>query len=284
MNKKIQITKYKLSIFKMNLSSIFFIAILWIYIDNNLVALANTNYYQTILLNKNVHVIKIDDPNKIKVVAKRPGSTVLQYVKNNKAWGGINGGFFNHSDGYPVSKIYINNVLVENPENNKALVNNKNLKPILAKIFNRSELRVLKINDKRVLDIVPNNYKLKNNEVNLFSIQAGPQLLPKVRLEEEGFIIKDNKGKITRDGISSSTRAFRSALGIKNNVLYLVTTDPVNINELSQIMNLIGCDKAMALDGGSSTTLIWTKDGKYNYHSALGKNMAYINSAIIIEK
>lgn len=252
-------------------------------INFSLYALAEKKYYKEKVLNKTVHIIKTDEINKIKIVVKRPGKNLLAFIKENKSWGGINGGFFNHSDGYPVSKVYINNNLIDNPKNNKALVSNKDLKPILSKIFNRSELRIIKVNNKKSLSIVPNNFPLKSNEQRIFSLQAGPMLLPKINLEEEGFIIKDKKGNIIRDGISSSSKAFRSALGIKNNTLFLVSVEPVNINELAKIMKKIGVDYAMALDGGSSSSIVWSENNKYRYFSALGKNLAFINSAIILE-
>lgn len=233
-----------------------------------------------------VHIITIDDFKKIKPIAKRPGQSLFKYVSTNKAWGGINGGYFNHSDGFPVSKIYIDSNLVEDPKSNKALINNLSLKPIIDKILNkRVELRITENNQGKKVDILANDVPLENNEKLIYSLQAGPLLLPEIGLENEGFIIK-NKNKIVRDGIASSQRAARSAVGINKAgkiLLVSVSSKPgVTIEQLSKIMSEIGCYKAMALDGGSSVSMVWKEKENYKTFSSMGKNMALINSALLI--
>ncbi|MFN8577013.1 MAG: phosphodiester glycosidase family protein [Candidatus Sericytochromatia bacterium] len=235
--------------------------------------------------NNTVHVLKVDDFNKIKVASKRTGNTIFSFVKSNSAWGGINGGFFNHSDGSPVSKVYINDNLLDDPKNNKSLVNNKKLKNLLDKIFNRSELRLTEFKGQKKINICLNDYPLKNGERRLYSLQAGPQLLPRITLEEEAFISKDSKGNILRDGISSFSKVARSAVGItkEQNLIFVSIGDKgLTIDELSTVMKNLGAIKAMALDGGSSVSMVWTEGNNYKYFSSMGKNLALINSAILI--
>lgn len=237
--------------------------------------------------NNTVHIIKINQFEKIKTVAKRPGENIYSFVKKNKAWGGINGGYFNHSDGFPVSKVYINSILVEDPKNNKALINNPNLKPIINTILNkRSEIRVSEYKGKKNIDIVANDQSIRVGEKIIYSLQSGPLLLPQINLEKEGFITKNKNGQVIRDGIASSQRAARSAIGInqKNEIIFVsVSAKPgITINQLAEIMKKSGALKAMALDGGSSVSMVWQNKGKYSYFSALGNNLAIINSGIII--
>lgn len=251
----------------------------------NAIAYSQTEHFVKTYFNNIVHVIKVDDFSKIKTVSKRNGNTIYSFVKSNKSWGGINGGFFNHSDGFPVSKVYVNDKLLDDPKNNKSLVNNKKLKKLLPKIFNRSELRLTEFKGKKTINICLNNYPLKNGEKRLYSLQAGPQLLPKITLEEEAFISKDRNGNILRDGISSFSKVARSAVGItkeQNLIFVSIANNGLTIDELSKIMKNLGSIKAMALDGGSSVSMVWTEDNNYQYFSSMGKNLALINSAILI--
>jgi exopolysaccharide biosynthesis protein len=253
----------------------------------NLVSFSQTKHFTKNYFNNIVHIIEVDDIEKIKPIAKRPGNNLYKFVSSNKSWGGINGGFFNYSDGYPVSKVYINSILIDEPEKNKALINNNELKPILNKIFNRCELRIINSNGKKKLNICSHNYPFRKGEKRLHSLQAGPQLLPVVTLEEEGFILKNKHGHIIRDSISSFSNRARSAVGINehNNLIFVSvgSKNGLNIQQLSLLMKELGAVKAMALDGGSSVSMVWSENNKYNYFSSMGKSPALINSAFLID-
>ncbi|MBC7476415.1 MAG: hypothetical protein H7263_19195, partial [Candidatus Sericytochromatia bacterium] len=93
--------------------------------------------------NKNgitINTLFIPSKYKILPAVKNHGSTLLSFVRDKKAIAGINGGYFNHSDGFPVSYVFINNIMQEDPKKNNSLITNKSLKDILPKIFDqRSE-------------------------------------------------------------------------------------------------------------------------------------------------
>ncbi len=76
------------------------------------------------------------------------------------------------------------------------------------------------------------------------------------------FLVKDGKpiANALAQGFTESkitiNRAQRSAIGItKDNKLKLVTGSNLNMDELAQVMILLGCDRAMNLDGGASSAL-----------------------------
>ena len=76
-------------------------------------------------------------------------------------------------------------------------------------------------------------------------------------LEKEFFILKDEKGNVLRDSIGTSKKLARTAIGIDDLDVYLfVVTDnnPMTIEELSLYMKKKGMKKALAFDGGSSTS------------------------------
>ncbi|MCD7740220.1 MAG: phosphodiester glycosidase family protein, partial [Candidatus Gastranaerophilales bacterium] len=99
-------------------------------------------------------------------------------------------------------------------------------------------------------DKIPENYTLKH------SIQGGPLLFPDLRLEEEFFVlIRD--GKIVSDSASALHKYARTAIGIKENKVYIfiVTNEsPMTLKELADLTQKWGIEKSMAFDGGGSTS------------------------------
>lgn len=177
----------------------------------------------------------------------------------------INGGFFNHLDGANASYIVIDGKTVSDPHNNALLVGNQELHPYLPKIFNRTELRMLegkhgpRLSVSAHSDPVPPGFKLRH------SLQAGPRLLPRIQLEEEGFVaygMPDRHGKrqLKRDGIAAFTPLPRSAVGLKpDGTMLLIAVvgrgTGLTLPQLKDQCAKLGCQEAMALDGGSSTSL-----------------------------
>lgn len=171
----------------------------------------------------------------------------------------INAGFFDPKNHQTTSYLTKDGKLILNPNNNKNLVNNKHLQPYLEKIFNRSELRVLKHTEKGNLkyDIALHNDPVPNGYTLLHAIQGGPGLVPDLRLEEEFFVLTRPDGTIEQRSSSLSKYA-RTLVGIKNNNVYFVVATnehPISLPEASDIMKAAGFEKAMAYDGGGSVSL-----------------------------
>lgn len=169
----------------------------------------------------------------------------------------VNAGFFDPKNQETISYVTIDNQLVADPSKNANLMQNPALKPYLNKILNRSEFRVLscggdeKFDISRHSDPVPQACYIKH------SLQAGPQLLPSLLLEEEFFVLKKD-GKIVSQSASSLRKYPRTAIAIKGSDLYLIIATqsaPMSLEELSNFAKEQGMEKAMAFDGGGSTSI-----------------------------
>ncbi len=169
----------------------------------------------------------------------------------------VNAGFFDPKNQKTVSYVVINGDTVLDPTQNESLMNNTTLKPYMGKILNRSEFRILEDSKKNIIyDIAPHNEKPKNGFVIKHSVQAGPMLFPDLRLEEEFFVIKKD-GKIISESASALHKYARTAIGIRENNVYIfivTTKHPMTLEELSDLTRKWGMEKAMAFDGGGSTS------------------------------
>lgn len=168
----------------------------------------------------------------------------------------INAGFFDPNNGKTISYVVKDKKVVLDPTENEALMTNKALLPYLDKILNRGEWRVMNCDDKKVYDIAYHNDAVPQGCEIVHSIQAGPILDDRMDLEKEYFLVKNGE-TVVRDSINAEKKLARSAIGIKSNDLYLfVVTDknPMTIEELRTYMKEQGMEKALAFDGGSSTS------------------------------
>ena len=94
-------------------------------------------------------------------------------------------------------------------------------------------------------------------------------------MEKEYFVV-EKEGVIVRDSISARKQVARTAIGIKSNDIYLfVVTDkkPMTIKELSDFMKEKGMEKALAFDGGSSTSFENGTDSITSVGDGLGRKV-----------
>jgi exopolysaccharide biosynthesis protein len=91
------------------------------------------------------------------------------------------------------------------------------------------------------------------------AIGGGPQLLPEVQAQREGF----TDPELGRDAIGSQVANARSAIGITKDqdilLVMVAQTQPktgVTLPELATLMQSLGAESAMNLDGGSSSEQI----------------------------
>ena len=168
----------------------------------------------------------------------------------------INAGFFDPNNGKTISYVISNKEVLLKPTENEALMENEELKPHIDKILNRAEFRVLKCNNKKTFDIAYHNDEVSSNCELIHSVQAGPMLDERMDLEKEYFVVKSGD-TVIRDSISATKKVARTAIGLKSNDIYIfIVSDenPMTIEELAQLMKKRKMEKAMAFDGGSSTS------------------------------
>lgn len=188
----------------------------------------------------------------------------------------INAGFFDPKNKSTLSFAYRNGVPISDPSANRALMGNRNLASIISNILNRTEFRIMdckppsvKYSIQRHFDPIPSNCRIKN------SIQAGPNLYSDSALLDEGFIAYDANSKLlSRNPIGYQYKNARSAVGIdaKGNIMFVMVSQKLaaeenavkgsglTIAELANTMRELGAVSAMALDGGTSSS-IWV-DGQ----------------------
>ena len=178
--------------------------------------------------------------------------------KETKAKVVVNAGFFDPKNQKTVSYVVINGETILNPKDNENLMNNIVLQPFLDKILNRSEFRVLENEEGNIVyDIAPHEQAIADGYKLRHSIQGGPMLFPELRLEEEFFVLKRD-GKVISESASSLHKYARTAIGIKENSVYLfiITNEaPMNLEQVGDLARRWGMEKAMAFDGGGSTSI-----------------------------
>jgi starvation-inducible outer membrane lipoprotein len=202
----------------------------------------------------------------------------LNHQSNNQFIAIINAGFFDPVNQKSTSYITRDEKLVANPKQNERLINNPNLKYYLNQIFNRSEFRRYQCQKEIKYDITLHNQAISSGCKLIDALGAGPQLLPELTLEKEAFVDK-SKG---RDVLGSQGANARTALGIKDDgtiVLVMVSQKPnmvtstsgMSLFELADFLKNLGVEKALNLDGGSSSSLHYQGQSFYGKIDTDGK-------------
>lgn len=184
----------------------------------------------------------------------------------------INAGYFDPNNEKSMSYIVIDRNTIEDPLANQSILSSSILSKNLDKILNRTEFRVVECsNGKRHFEIVPHKSSVDFGCNIITSAQGGPLIYPQLRLEEEFFIVKDKEGKIIRESCSVLHKTSRTIIGLKNNeaqILIITDEHPMDLYEVQKYVKHLGWDRAMAFDGGSSTSMNYLK--KYNITSTIG--------------
>lgn len=207
---------------------------------------------------------------RIKAYASPSLKTNKEVHKESGATLTINGGYFDPANEKTISYVVINRQTYEDPIMNENLFNNPVLRKNLSKILNRTEFRIVDCNNKYKYEMVPHNTPVDFTCDVVHAIQGGPMILPDLRLEEEFFIVKDGD-KIVRESCSVLHKTSRTILGLKDGELHiLIITDenPMDLYEVQKLCKDLGFDRAMAFDGGSSTSMNYKN--KYDVVSIKG--------------
>lgn len=208
---------------------------------------------------------------KVKVYATSGLRTNAEIHKASGAKLTVNGGYFDPQNEKTISYVTMDGQIYEDPMLNENLLANSFLRKNLNKILNRTEFRVVEC-DRKVFkyEMVPHNTPVDFACEVKYAVQGGPLILPQLRLEEELFVVKKD-GEIVRESCSVLHKVARTILGLKNGELHiLIITDehPMDMYEVQKLCNDLGFERAMAMDGGSSTSMNY-KD-EYNVISTKG--------------
>ncbi len=225
-----------------------------------------------------VHTLSVPASSRFSVTpaVSQESSLLESFAQKHQAVAAINGGFFDPANQKSTSIVVRQGQLVADPSQNERLMTNPQLAPYLKKILNRTEFRRYLCGQTVRYDIVlhadppPTGCRLVD------SLGGGPRLLPKLTSLQEGFVAFSN-GEVIRDPLRSSQPDARTAVGItRDGSLLLVaiaqkpdapTASGMSLPALAAFMKSLGVEKAMNLDGGSSSSFYYkgkTFYGKVN--------------------
>lgn len=209
-----------------------------------------------------IHVVTIPPNYPIEVAVSGQLKTVDEFAADTGAMAVINGGFFDPANGQTTSFVTVNGALVANPRDNDRLMDNPDLTVYMEQILNRSEFRRYQCDDDIHYDITFHNAPLLADCRLHSALGAGPQLLPDTAHAEAFTDFVDDR--LIRDAIGTQQRTARSAVGLRSDgtlVWVMVSqTEPdsgMTLAELAELMTALNAQKALNLDGGTSSSLTW---------------------------
>lgn len=243
-----------------------------------------------------VHVLLIPTASRFLVTSafSHQLDTLEGFVQKHQALAAINGGFFDPQNRKSTSIVIQQESLVADPRQNERLMHNPKLAPYLNKILNRTEFRRYRCGSSIRYDIALHTEPTPPSCVLVDAMGGGPRLLPQLTAVEEGFLDVAN-GSVIRDSLNSRQPNARSAIGITHEgsiLLVMVAQKPENpatsgmsLSTLAAFLKTLGVEKAMNLDGGSSSSLYYqgkTIDGKVNEKgNAVRRN---VFSVLLVQK
>ena len=172
----------------------------------------------------------------------------------------VNAGFFDPKNGKTISYIVTDRMISADPMFNQALLSNPFFRKNMAKVLDRSEFRIMQCDrNKYEYSIVGHKSEVPFGCALLTSAQGGPLIYPELRLEEEGFIVKNREGEVVRESASVLHKAPRTIIGIKGtdecHILIITDENPMDMYEVKKLCAELKLDRAMAFDGGASTSM-----------------------------
>jgi len=195
---------------------------------------------------------------KIQFVASESLITNKEAHKKSGSILTVNAGFFDPKNQKTISYIVNDGVTMADPLMNENLFQNSVLRKNIDKIVNRTEFRVIDCDGKYHYEIVSHKTQSDFTCSVVTSAQGGPMILPELKLEEEFFVLKDSEGNVIRESASVLQKTARTIIGLKGNDIHLLiitNKNPKTMYEVRDLCKKLEFDRAMAFDGGSSTSL-----------------------------
>ena len=212
-----------------------------------------------------IYYIQMNDKSfakRIKFVAQEKLMTNKEAHRDYGSELTINAGFFDPQNQKTISYIVNDRNTVADPLFNENILMNPVLRQNMDKILNRSEFRVVECDSKYHYEIVPHKTPVDFACSIVTSAQGGPLILPELKLEEEFFVVKNSEGKVIRESASVLERTARTIIGFKGDkltILIITNKNPKNMYEVKDLCKSLGLERAMAFDGGSSTSFNYKK-------------------------
>ena len=211
------------------------------------------------------HIVLSGDKikKKIKFIASENLITNREAHNKSNSILTINTGFFDPKTGKTISYVVTDRNPAVDPMFTDSLLFDPVLRMNREKILNRTEFRIIECDNKYRYEIAPHSSDVDFGCSIVTSAQGGPMILPQLRLEEEFFIVKDKEGNVVRESASVLHKTSRTIMGIKGedaHILIITDKNPMDIYEVKELCKKLGFDRAMAFDGGSSTSLNYKKD------------------------
>ncbi|WNZ24215.1 phosphodiester glycosidase family protein [Leptolyngbya sp. NK1-12] len=228
---------------------------------------AELHYTVTSLPTSEVHVLRIPASAYQVVPAVAPEiADLATFAQQYDAIAVLNGGFFDPQNQKSTSYVTIQGQQVADPSQNERLVNNPDLIPYMDQILNRSELRRYRCTQNLRYAIALHRDPIPTNCELLDALGAGPQLLPELTSELEGFTATDATGTVIRDALGSRQPNARTAVGLTpdGDMLWVMAAQKPGVNpsglslsEMAEFLKSLGVTAALNLDGGSSSALFY---------------------------
>lgn len=201
---------------------------------------------------------------KINFISSNDLITNREAHKNAKARLTVNAGFFDPKNSKTISYIVTDRITTADPIFNTSLLKSSFFKKYSKKILNRSEFRVLQCGNKFRYDIVSHSSDVDFDCAIVTSAQGGPLVYPELRMEEEAFIVKNSEGEVIRESASVLHKTSRTIIGLKGkdecHILIITDENPMDMYDVQKLCKSLQLDRAMAFDGGSSTSMNYKKD------------------------
>lgn len=221
---------------------------------------------------------------RIKFISSESLITNKEAYQNEKALLAINAGFFDPKNQKTISYIVTDRNTAEDPLFNENLLMNPVLRAHIEQITNRTEFRVVECSGKYHYEIVAHKAAVDFGCFIESSAQGGPMILPELKLEEEFFVLKNKDGKVIRESASVLEKVARTIIGLKGDeihILIITNKNPKTIYEARDLCEKLGLDRAMAFDGGSSTSMNYKDIEVTSTHDSGGR---MLKSFMIVER
>ena len=196
---------------------------------------------------------------RIKFVASEDLVTNREAHIKAKAELTVNAGFFDPKNGKTISYVVTDRLTSADPMFNSRLLANPFFRKNMNTILNRSEFRVMQCGNKFEYAIVGHKSDVPFGCSLITSAQGGPLILPELHLEEEGFIVKNDEGDVIRESAFVLQKTSRTIIGLKGTDechIFIITDDnPMDLYDVQKLCKQYNLDRAMAFDGGSSTSM-----------------------------